>query len=401
MSNHDRNESKDRINEELDVVVLVHGIRDFALWQNSIRSCLEETGFTVESTNYGRFNLIQFLLPFGWFRRAAIETVHRQLRIVAQENPNRNVSVIAHSFGTFIVARLLQDKFDLQFNKVILCGSVLPYDFEFEQIKGRFQSPIMNEVGTRDIWPAIAESVTFGYGSAGTYGFRRPLVRDRWHNGAHHGYFLNREFCEKYWIPLLRDGAMIAGAESPEHPRLWIRLLSIIKLRYITIAAVAAALPVLFAVADNEGWLDKAGPAVVATDVYCEDLKSVLTSAQDRFDEIIGPINGENKQPTVPLEGWEDCIIFMERPDFNDHSRRYSCKISGFPTQRSALRAAKKTAQEIARTCLGGGSSVANATDSNQIPYWRVVRKSMRASVALSSSKYSLSPGWSLQIDIQ
>jgi hypothetical protein len=62
----------------------------------------------------------------------------------------------------------------------------------------------MNEVGTRDIWPAIAESITSGYGSAGTYGFLRPLVRDRWHNGAHHGYFLNPSFCKKFWVPFLK-----------------------------------------------------------------------------------------------------------------------------------------------------------------------------------------------------
>lgn len=40
------------------VVILVHGIRDFALWQTTIRSTLEQEGFKTEATNYGRFNLI-------------------------------------------------------------------------------------------------------------------------------------------------------------------------------------------------------------------------------------------------------------------------------------------------------------------------------------------------------
>jgi hypothetical protein len=39
------------------VVVLVHGIRDFALWQTTVRTTLEEAGFKAEATNYGRFNL--------------------------------------------------------------------------------------------------------------------------------------------------------------------------------------------------------------------------------------------------------------------------------------------------------------------------------------------------------
>jgi TIR domain len=44
------------------VIILVHGIRDFALWQAEIRPALEENGFKVEVTNYGRFNLLEFLL---------------------------------------------------------------------------------------------------------------------------------------------------------------------------------------------------------------------------------------------------------------------------------------------------------------------------------------------------
>jgi len=41
---------------------------------------------------------------------------------------------------------------------------------------------------------------------------RRPLVRDRWHNGAHHGYFLDVKFYKTFWKPFLRDGTFIEGA---------------------------------------------------------------------------------------------------------------------------------------------------------------------------------------------
>jgi pimeloyl-ACP methyl ester carboxylesterase len=151
----------------------------------------------VEATNYGRFNLVEFLLPLAFFRKRSIEQVWRQIRIVRQNNPDADISVIAHSFGTYVVAQLLKENFDIKFHRIIFCGSVVPYDFPFEQIQDRFRPPIVNEVGTRDIWPAMAESITLGYGSAGTYGFRRPLVRDRWHNGAGHNFFLTEPFCEQ------------------------------------------------------------------------------------------------------------------------------------------------------------------------------------------------------------
>jgi hypothetical protein len=232
------------------VVVLVHGIRDYALWQDSIRSTLEGAGFKAELTNFNRFNLIKFLLPIWFFRRQAIEDVWRQIRIIFQNNPNTPISVIAHSFGTFVISHLMKEEFDLKFHRIIFCGSVVPYNFSYEQIQDRFVAPILNEVGTRDIWPALAESITSGYGSAGTYGFRRPLVRDRWHNGAGHGYFLDAAFCRKYWVPFLSSGRIVEGSDLPESPKLLVRLFSIVKLKYIL-----SALAVLLAVfAYANGW---------------------------------------------------------------------------------------------------------------------------------------------------
>ena len=132
--------------------------------------------------------------------------------------------MIAHSFGTFVIAHLIRKDFAIKFHRVIFCGSVVQYGFPFEQIQERFSKPIINEVGTRDIWPAIAESVTIGYGSAGTYGFRRPLVRDRWHNGARHGYFLDPAFCKTFWSPFSQKRHNCSWSQ---HPRESARLVAV------------------------------------------------------------------------------------------------------------------------------------------------------------------------------
>lgn len=217
-----------------DVAILVHGIRDFGLWQDTVRTALEEAGFTVETTNYGRFNLIRFLLPMQWQRKYAIRAVAHQLRIVSHLHPGKRVSVIAHSFGTYVIACLLRDNFEIRFHRIIFCGSVLPFDFPFEKVLDKFERPLLNEVGTADIWPAIAESVTVGYGSAGSYGFNRPLVHDRRHNGAAHGYFLEREFATKFWVPFLDRGAIIApGSDPPAKAAVWVRLLTVVKIKYV------------------------------------------------------------------------------------------------------------------------------------------------------------------------
>ena len=225
--------------EQKHVVILVHGIRDYALWQSRVRSELEAAGFVVEPTNYGRFGLVQFLAPVPFFRRWAISQIGEEIRIVKQSYPGARFSIIAHSFGTYIIASLIKKTFDLNASRIIFCGSVVSYRFRFQDYERRFVAPILNEVGTRDAWPAIAQSVTWGYGSAGTYGFRRPLVRDRWHNGAGHGHFLVTGFCSKFWVPFLKDGAIAKAADDPEAPRLWLRVISALRIKYLILAAVA------------------------------------------------------------------------------------------------------------------------------------------------------------------
>jgi hypothetical protein len=236
------------------VVILVHGIRDYALWQDAIRKVLKDE-VTVESTNYGRFDLFRFLVPISYFRNNAIRSVWKQIRDVKKQYPNAKYSFVAHSFGTYILAQILSQEFDFAAYRIIFCGSVVKYNFRFEQIAERFATPILNEVGARDVWPAIAESVTWGYGSAGTYGFRRPRVRDRWHPGAGHGYFLDPKFCRKYWIPFFKDGTIVEGAKNPEDPPVWLKTLSVIRLKYVLLGvALAVLIPVyLFRPASPQG----------------------------------------------------------------------------------------------------------------------------------------------------
>ena len=231
-----------------DVVILVHGIRDVARWELEIRATLENNGFGVEPTNYGRIDLVEFLLPVSYFRRRAISTIWTQIQHAQMLHPGADFSVIAHSFGTYVIAQLLKTKFNIKFRRVIFCGSVVRYNFPFEQFGARYGDQILNEVGTADPWPAVAESITFGYGSAGTYGFRRPGTRDRFHNDAGHGYFLSSDFCQKFWVPYLKSNKIEAGDEKAKYPPLWVLLISIIKVKYLLllIAALFLARVVLF-----------------------------------------------------------------------------------------------------------------------------------------------------------
>jgi uncharacterized protein YraI len=257
-------------------VILVHGIRTYALWQSEIRTTLKKAGFVTAPTNYGRFNVFQFLAPIPFFRQWAIKQVWEQIKIVKANYPSKRFSIIAHSFGTYVVANLVKRNFDLNANRIIFCGSIVSYRFRFQDYKGRFTGQILNDVGTRDIWPAMAQSVTWGYGSTGSYGFNRPDVYDRWHNRAKHGFFLNPQFCKTYWIPFLKDGTIVDPPEEPEKPVILLRTLGILRIKYLLVAILAA-------------WIWVALPFATPT-VY-----SVASRARDL---IVGP------DETRPWQTW-------------------------------------------------------------------------------------------------
>jgi hypothetical protein len=227
------------------LVILVHGIRDIARWQNEVGRALESDGFIVEHTSYGRLNLLAFLAPIDYFRKKAAARVWTDIQHARMLHPEADVSIIAHSFGTFVVTRILKEQFALQLNRLLLCGSVVRYDFPFEQIQNRFMPPLVNDVGTADPWPAMAESLTTGYGSAGTFGFNRPGARDRYHNGKGHGYFLNQGFARAYWVPFLRDGTLVEGDTEAASPPLWVRLLQVVRIKWIIAALLVLILGAL------------------------------------------------------------------------------------------------------------------------------------------------------------
>ena len=335
-----------------DIIILVHGIRDHALWQTEIRATLERNGFIVEATNYGRFGILRFLSPFPFFRRQAIRQISEQVRIINQRYPGHRLSIIAHSFGTYVVSKMLQQHFDLRLHRLIFCGSVVPYKFTYEQIQDRFRGPIINEVGARDPWPAIADSVTWGYGNAGTYGFRRPLVRDRWHDGAGHGYFLTSGFCDKFWTPFLKDGIVIEGSAKPAMPPFWLRALTAIKIKYVAVASLAGALYLSGAM--TAGLLDQVRRGIVAPqsaitihaidiqhqihDEFTRQKGNLVLSRPADFSSVEGMLTGletiDPKNGTIPY--YKDELLRIQTPSLFTTER---CPKSPLPTGATDLSA--------------------------------------------------------------
>jgi O-acetyl-ADP-ribose deacetylase (regulator of RNase III) len=221
-------------------VVLIHGIRTAAGWRERIGNEIEraDSKLTPIPIGYGFFDVLRFLTPIGPWRRAAAKTVWMKMNSL-YDNPNiQNVSVIAHSFGTWIVGHLLATEGRAKFHRIIFCGAILDGDFDWGKVKGKTANPqfanapnarVVNDCGTRDVWPIFARFATWGYGVSGRWGFQHALVRDRFH-AVNHGGFFQEGFATQHWVPALTGTNLSQGIDYDIDPPAWLTILTILKL---------------------------------------------------------------------------------------------------------------------------------------------------------------------------
>jgi hypothetical protein len=203
-----------------EVVLLVHGIRTHADWQEKVKEVLEEApGVVVYGLKYGFFSAVAFWLPFG-FRWAPVKKLAWRLDHARGLHPNAAVSVIAHSYGTYAVIKLLERRPYLTLHRLVLCGSILPCDYRWDERRHQIETEVINDYGSRDPWPVVAQSVTVGYGASGTYGFGTPGVRDRRHPLGHSD-FLDADFARRFWLPWFRHGSFVKPAPAPRRIGWW------------------------------------------------------------------------------------------------------------------------------------------------------------------------------------
>lgn len=200
-----------------EVVLILHGIRDFGSWQTRVKKQLESSrkikAFTVK---YGRFGLLRFVFPkvLFDFSAAPLQKVRREIENIKSAYPTAELSVIAHSFGTHLLMRLLKSDPHILVKRILLCGSVVDSDFKWESVRLQIgdnsdsakEKFILNDCGNADKWPLLAKAI--GYGAIGTNGAGSVLVTDRFHLGKH-SLFFDVEFMKKFWIPFFESGEIV------------------------------------------------------------------------------------------------------------------------------------------------------------------------------------------------
>lgn len=196
------------------VIVAVHGIRDIGAWQNSVSRNLVVEGTVVEMLQYQLYPAIRFLWPWDCSGKP-VKRVLKRMRALKNQYPNARMSVIAHSFGTYVTLKAIEADPDLEFWKIVFCGSVANEQFEWSDIKRRIgdgdratKDFVLNDCGTGDIFPILGATFGWHYGMAGATGFSEGFIVNRFHKAIDgtkggHGLYFSPEFVRQHWRPFL------------------------------------------------------------------------------------------------------------------------------------------------------------------------------------------------------
>ena len=196
------------------VIALVHGICDIGAWHETVQNQITEPGIRVVQIRYGWFPAIRFLCPLD-LTGGPVTRVLSRLNNLHAEYSNAKLSVIAHSFGTYVIQKVLRKDQNLQLWKLVFCGSVaddLADWAEFRRRVGDQVHPtadfVVNDCGTGDYWPVLAAAFGWRFGMAGATGFSEEFVTNRFHRGQNnsagrHSLYFEGEFVKEYWKPFL------------------------------------------------------------------------------------------------------------------------------------------------------------------------------------------------------
>jgi hypothetical protein len=206
--------------EYTHVIALVPGIRDTGGWHNRVSVELQAPGTHVAQIHFRFHSAVRFLCPLN-LSNGPTQIVKTELANLRHEYPNAKLSVIAHSFGTYLVQRALREDPHLKLWKLVFCGSVADDLTNWAVFEGRVgvgsdnrnrpkKDFIVNDCGSGDPWPVLGTAFGWYYGMAGVLGFNEAYVTNRFHRGNEdtpggHSLYFQNNFVRKYWRPFLID----------------------------------------------------------------------------------------------------------------------------------------------------------------------------------------------------
>jgi hypothetical protein len=199
-------------------LLAVHGFNTRGTWQKELGPVFQEASIFYESLDYGRVVAgVAFPWTVGKIIPGLLDKYDRLKRF--SEKP----TVVAHSYGTHVLRRAIEQNPSMVFRRVVLVAGILPQDFPWHYFQDRNQiEQVLNEACPSDLAPRIAKYFVWrDAGSCGAYGFSNGNgnVQNCIHPRTGHSTLLTRLHCREAWVPFLLRGKIPVGCRPPSSQR--------------------------------------------------------------------------------------------------------------------------------------------------------------------------------------
>ena len=177
-------------------VITVHGIKTPGRWQKEIALELSDAKLPNKAFDFGYFFALQ-LARYG-SRRKKVDWFAEQCTQICRERGIKRPSVVAHSFGTYLVAKAMQIH-GLEFDRVVLCGSIVDENYHWtDAFENNHVRAVLNDYGGRDFWAWVAKLFVSDAGRSGRNGFNDRaggrMVQVLKEEGRHGDFFTRRNY---------------------------------------------------------------------------------------------------------------------------------------------------------------------------------------------------------------
>lgn len=186
-------------------LLVVHGMNTRGEWQEELNWLVGTTyrhSIPIAIYKYG--NIRQGVM-FRFRQRMLMRKLIAEIRKFSADTSGVP-DVIAHSFGTWLIAHALQSDSTLRVGRIILLGSIVRPDFPWATLSGQFDA-VLNHGGTDDEWVPLARYFIPDSGPGATQGYAPPVINIPARGFRHSDYFASRErlrqVFNRVWRPFL------------------------------------------------------------------------------------------------------------------------------------------------------------------------------------------------------
>jgi hypothetical protein len=194
-------------------VLTLHGMDTRGAWQEDFNWLLSRTYSHAVPVAIYKYGIVRPGAFLRFRQRKLVRHLTSRIRRLIGQTEDAGFGdcpdVIAHSLGTLLLGKALQENPSLRVGRIILVGSILRPDFDWQTLIGRGQiEAVLNHFGTKDFWALVAHYFMPDAGPSGRIGFndKVPVINVCGKGFRHSDFFLAEKMqghFEEVWGPFL------------------------------------------------------------------------------------------------------------------------------------------------------------------------------------------------------